>query len=166
MKAYCIFCKTGSEKTVAESINQFDDNILAIAPTRTLKQKFGGVWKDVERILLPGYIFVFSDEELTSSFRENVAKIYKVLEYQSGLRSLTGDDYEYSIWIYNNGGNIKPSGILSEGTSIRVVEGPLADGFGKIVKLDRHKRKAWVEFDFDGQKRTVALSAEFISAED
>lgn len=166
MKSYCVFCKTGSEHKIAKNINQIDEKITAIAPVRIIQQKRKGVWVKCEQILLPGYIFIFTDEEMQPGLRSKVANIYKILEYQFGLRELAGDDYEYSMWIYRNQGSIAPSRVLTEGSTVRVLDGPLSDGFGTIVKLDRHKRKVWIEFEFDGQKRTVSLSAECVTAED
>lgn len=158
-----MFCKTGSENKIAKKINMLDEKIIAMAPARLIQQKRKGVWRNKEQIFLPGYIFIFSEEEMQSGLRNKVSNIYKILEYQIGLRELTGEDYEYSMWIYKNDGIIKPSRVLAEGSTVRVVDGPLSDGFGTIVKLDRHKRKVWIEFEFDGQKRTVTLSAECIT---
>jgi transcriptional antiterminator NusG len=152
------------ENSIASNINSIDDSINAIAPVRVLSQKRKGIWEQREQILLPGYIFVFSEDKIGVNLRSKVSNIYKVLQYQTGFRELGGADYEYSMWIYRNRGNITPSKVLEEGSSIRVVEGPLADGFGTIIKLDKHKRRVWIEFEFDGQKRVISLSAECIAA--
>ena len=83
---------------------------------------------------------------------------YKVLEYQTGQRELIGSDYEYASWIFRHNGRIEPSKALVEGDIIKVIDGPLKDGIGTIFKLDRHKRRAWVEFDFYENKHKVSLS--------
>ncbi len=84
------------------------------------------------------------------------------VEYSSGFKELQGMDYEYAMWVYRHQGNINTSRVLTEGGIVRVIDGPLLDGVGAIVKLDKHKRRVWIEFEFDGQKRLVSLSAECV----
>ena len=111
--------------------------------------------------LLPGYVFLFSPEDTAESqLHERVTDMYKFLEYEDGIRDLCNEDYDYAMWIYNNHGSIAPSRILADGTVIRVIDGPLLDCHGKIVRLDKHKRRVLVEFDFDGSKRVISLSAD------
>lgn len=163
MYSYCIFCKTGSEKLIAELINKKDKRIQAIAPTRVLQEKRQGRWEQREQILLPGYVLLYAEEVIQFELRAEIPNLYKILNYESGLRELQGMDYEYSMWIYRHHGNITASKVLSEGRNVKVVDGPLLDCTGTIVKLDKHKRRVWVEFQFDGQKRVVSLSAECIA---
>lgn len=90
--------------------------------------------------------------------------MYKILQYDAGIKELSGDDKQYALWIYNNSGYIKSSKLFECGDGIKVIEGPLHSCMGRIIRLDKHKRRAIVEFDFDGCKRTVSLSADCISA--
>jgi transcription antitermination factor NusG len=163
MKAYCVFCKTGSEKDVAQQVNIIDNRSEAIAPVCTLQEKRKGKWEHREQILLPGYVFLYTEEEIQVELRTKVSDLYKVLAYGTGFRELYGMDYEYSMWIYRYQGSITTSKVLTEGSNVKVIDGPLLDGFGTIVRLDKHKRRVWVDFEFDGQKRLVALSAECVS---
>jgi transcriptional antiterminator NusG len=163
MYSYCIFCKTGSEKHIAELINKKDKRIQAIAPTRVLQEKRQGRWEQREQILLPGYVLLYAEEVIQIELRAEIPNLYKILNYESGLRELQGMDYEYSMWIYRHHGNITASKVLTEGRNVKVLDGPLLDCFGTIVKLDKHKRRVWVEFQFDGQNRVVSLSAECIA---
>jgi len=163
MKSYCVFCKTGSEKDVAQRVHTIDNRIEAIAPVCTLQEKRQGKWVNREQILLPGYAFLYTEEEIQVNLRAEVLDLYKVLKYGVGFRELHGMDYEYSMWIYRHQGSINTSKVLTEGRNVKVIDGPLLDGFGTIVRLDKHKRRVWIDFEFDGQKRLVALSAECVS---
>ncbi len=89
--------------------------------------------------------------------------MYRILQYDAGIKELSGDDMQYALWIYNNSGYIKSSKLFECGDGIKVIEGPLHSCMGRIIRLDKHKRRAIVEFDFDGCKRTVSLSADCIS---
>ena len=158
MKAYCVFCKTGSENVIAKHINAIDNTIEAIVPVRVLQEKCNGKWVERERLLIPGYVFIYTKNEVSFDAVKTLTGVYKVLEYQTGQRELIGSDYEYAVWIYRHNGRIEPSKALFEGNTIKVIDGPLIDSIGTIIKLDRHKRRAWVEFNFDGKIQKVSLS--------
>ncbi|EYE87671.1 hypothetical protein Q428_11970 [Fervidicella metallireducens AeB] len=57
MKAYCVFCKSGLEFSVAENVNKVLDDFRAIVPTKVLLEKRRGKWEEKTSILLPGYVF-------------------------------------------------------------------------------------------------------------
>lgn len=165
MKSWCVFCKTGSEKDVAGFVTTLDNEIEAIAPVRVLQEKRKGEWQQREQILFPGYVFLYSEKEMRFELIKRVPGLYKVLDYDVGLKELQGMDYDFSMWIYRHQGHIETSKVLAEGRTVKVVDGPLMDGFGTIVKLDKHKRRVWVEFEFAGKTRTVSLSAECVEVE-
>ena len=164
MKSWCIFCKTGSEETTAKFITESDDNIKAIAPIRILQEKRGGRWLYKEQVLFPGYVFIYAKDDIDFEMIRRVPGFYKLLGYDTIFKELQGSDYKYSMWIYKHQGTLETSKVLTIGSTVKVIEGPLLDGLGKIVKLDKHKRRIWVEFEFDGQLRTVSLSAECVES--
>lgn len=161
--SYCLLCRTGAELSAARRINQYYPEIVAITPVKTLEEKRQGQWEQREQIMLPGYLFLFSDVEMPFDLCAKVDNIYRTLEYAKGMRKLTGSDEEYAQWIYRHQGKIGTSKVaIKEGQSIQVIDGPLFDCQGTIIKLDKHKRRALVSFSFDGQKRVVSISAECV----
>lgn len=164
MKSWCVFCKTGFEKNVVDFVSTLGDGIESIVPTRTLQQKRKGKWVECEQVLFPGYVFVYAGEGIKLNIVKQAPGLYKILDYGMGFKELQGSDYEYSMWIHRHEGNIKTSKVLTIGRTVKVIEGPLLDGLGTIVKLNKHRRRIWVEFEFDGQVRTVSLSAECVEA--
>ena len=165
LKAWCVFCRTGLEKDVAQFVTTLNGRVEAIAPVRVLQEKRKGKWEQREQILFPGYVFLYSEEEIKLELIKKSPGLYKILDYEAGLKELQGRDYEYSMWIYRHHGHIGTSKVLTEGRTVKVIDGPLLDGSGTIVKLDKHKRRIWVEFEFDGQVRVVSLSAECVEVE-
>lgn len=163
MKAFCIFCKSGSECTVAKKINELNIGAEALVPIKAVQEKRKGIWQEKNQILLPGYVFLYANEDLDHNLKGRISNIYKILQYQDGAKELTGSDYEYAMWVNRNHGSIKTSRVFTEGKEVKVVEGPLIDICGKIMKLDKHKRKVWVEIDFCGQKKIISLSVECIT---
>lgn len=166
MQAYCIFCKSGLETTIAKNINKVIKNIEAIVPTKVIKEKRNGKWEDKKQVLFPGYIFLYGEDEMDYSIRDRAFNVYKILRYENGAFELMGEDYQYAMWVYRHKGIIDTSRVLTEGKNVKVIEGPLLDFSGKITKLDKHKKKVWVEIDFYGEKKIISLSVECISVSD
>lgn len=158
MNAYCVFCKTGQEHNIANLLNKHYINIEALVPVRVVQEKRGGKWELRKRVMIPGYIFVFSKNKISFSSIQTQPDIYKVLQYPNGERELISSDLEYAMWLYNYDGKLEPSTVLTKGDQVKVVDGPLTSGIGKIIKLDRHKRRAMVEFQFHGNTQRVSLS--------
>jgi transcription antitermination factor NusG len=158
-----MLCRTGAETSAAQRISQYYPEIEAIAPVKTLQEKRQGHWEQHEQIMLPGYLFLYSEQEMPFDLCAKVDNLYRALEYAKGMRILTGSDEEYAQWIYRHQGKIGTSKVaIQEGQSIQVIDGPLFDCLGTIIKLDKHKRRALVSFSFDGQKRIVSISAECV----
>lgn len=158
LKAYCVQCRTGSEHIVARQINHICKGVLAIAPVRVLLEKRQRLWEQSEKALLPGYVFLYVDNEPDFKNVRSLSRVFRLLQYDIGARELTGSDYTYAKWIFRHKGRIEPSKALIEGSTVKVIDGPLANGIGTIVKLDRHKKRAIVEFEFEGVKKRVSLS--------
>lgn len=165
MKVYCIFCKSGAEDMIAEKIAKLSPELEAIIPVRTLEEKRNGIWESTKKHLIPGYIFLYTSEKSNLSNAKLLLDVYRVLDYGADApRELAGCDYQYAMWIYRHCGNIETSRVIMEGSRVRVVDGPLVDVVGKIVRIDRHKRRAWVEVDFYGRKQTISLSIDGVTS--
>ncbi len=162
---YCAFCRTGSEEAVARAISQNDPELVALAPRRILTEKRQGKWEERTVSLLPGYVFLYVDRDMPIKLKAHAQNLYKILEYERGIARLSGQDEEYGLWVYRNQGQIKPSKVLIDGDNILAVDGLLKDFKGKIVKVDKHKKRVWVEFEFDHMKQTVSLSIEWVERE-
>ena len=138
--------------------------LIAFAPMKSVPEKRNGQWSERQQSLLPGYLFLYNDEETTPlDLPSKVHHLYTVLQYEKGIKALTGSDKEYAEWIYRHHGEMQVSHVLTVGNTIQVINGPLMDCQGTIIKLDKHKRRAWIEFTFDGQKRVISMGAECIS---
>ncbi len=162
-KSFCLFCRTGQEQAIADRINEEYTQLQAIAPTKVLPEKLKGQWRNRPKTLLPGYIFLYTDDEVPHDLRHKTNHTYRLLEYERGVRTLIGPDADYAMWLLRHQGQIQPSRILAIGEHVKVIDGPLMDFQGRIKKMDRHKRRIWVEFDFDSQKRTISIGAEYLS---
>jgi transcriptional antiterminator NusG len=175
MKAYCLYCKTGSEAKLVYLLKkdmrdylQMDADV--IYPTRIMQQRKRGQWSRVEQPLLPGYVFIYLDDEIPFPLfiirQERDA--YKILRNDDGSMELKGSDAQYAHWVYQHDGTFEPSTVVyKQGQLVKVLDGPLKDMEGRIAKLDRHHKRIVVAFTFAGVERKVNLSVNVIDlAED
>ncbi len=139
--------------------------------TRLMRKKFHGCWTDVREKLLPGYVFVTTD---------NPAELYLQLKKIPLLTRLLGRELEYFIrlsepeqkWLENllgqDGGRITQGEVglsqiaIREGNEVRIVSGPLARMEGLVRKINLHKMIAEVEVPFMGGRTVVYLGVEMV----
>lgn len=137
--------------------------------TRFRRKKYGGKWQTVEENLLPGYVFIATEEP---------EQTYKELEKTSKRRLLGSDDAYVSVLesaeadfiekIAKDGkkqGEIVLSKIrVLEDGQVELLSGPLCLVEDMVRKIDLHKRIAEVETDFLGEKKRMYLGIEFEDA--
>jgi transcriptional antiterminator NusG len=130
-----------------------------------MQQRKRGQWTKVEQPLLPGYIFLYLEDEIPFPlFIINQERdAYKILRNPDGSMELKNGDAQYAAWVHNHGGTFLPSTVVyKEGQLIKVLDGPLRDMEGRIAKLDRHHKRIVVAFMFAGEERKVNLSVNVI----
>jgi transcriptional antiterminator NusG len=170
MKAYCLYCKTGSEEKLVFLLKKdmrdyFSMDLDVVFPTRIINQRKRGRWASVEQPLLPGYLFLYLDDEVPFPLFiiKQERDAYKILRYSDGSMELKEADAQYAMWVYNHGGKLMPSTVVyREGQLVKVLDGPLKDLEGRILKLDRHHKRVIIGFMFAGAERKINLSVNVI----
>lgn len=128
-------------------------------------RKIRGQWYNVEEILFKGYVFMITD---------HIDALFNELKKIPDLTKLLGNDgkniypiyKEEAMFLTKFGGNehvVEISSGYIEGDMIRITHGPLMGQEGNIVKIDRHKRVAYVDVSLFGQVTTVQVGLEIIS---
>ncbi|NBH71977.1 antiterminator LoaP [Clostridiaceae bacterium] len=134
-------------------------------PKRERMKKFYGQWNKVEEILFPAYIFVATDRpgELYQELRR-VPRLTKVLGREEGYFVALSEEEESLV--RNLGGHMHRAGlskvVVGEGKKIRVIEGPLKDYAGDVVKVNLHKREVVVRVGFMGRETELRLGIEMV----
>lgn len=121
-----------------------------------------GVWEKRLRHMLPGYVFVYSDNEIPISKLGKMPCVLKPLKYGDGDYILKGGDRDFAEWIYSHNGLIGLSVAIKSGSKIKVVDGPLLDYEGSIVEVKRQKRLAKVLITIGDISREVWMSFEWL----
>ncbi len=147
--------------------------------TRRRRKKFHGQWKDVLEKLLPGYVFIIS-EDIIALYLElkKVPVLTKMLGKEDvRFTPLTNKDIEWLMRLTDNGvpardsthkiGEIRAEIGLSQISvsakdEIVIISGPLKGMEGMVKKINLHKRIAEVEVDFMNRKTIIYLGIEMI----
>ena len=157
MYAYCLFCETQKCKTIA-SIIEHKYGVRSISPEIIQRKWTKGVCEEKRHDWLPGYVFLYSEEPITEPIR--VSGIIRKLGDGDG--ELKDEDLAFANMLYDHNGVM---GIiqLAEVGQYCTVDDPLWQKMeGKVIKIDRGRKRCCVEFNFDNTRRTVWLGYELI----
>jgi transcription antitermination factor NusG len=157
---YCLACFSGQERKVEGFIKQSGYRVVSAIVERNIV-KHGKRCKEF-RSLLPGYVFLASEEQPEWSILTHFRYISHPLQYGDGTKHLRGDDLEFVHWLQRHNGVIKTSKVVQEGTKIKIVSGPLMEYEGKIVKINKRQKCAAVRIDSEKKACTVWLSFDII----
>ena len=140
-------------------------------PVRCVRKKFHGEWKDKRDKLLPGYVFISSEnaEELYLALK-SIPMLTKFLgwnlEYVTALNEHETEWLEALVSAGRDGmitGEVPISQIeMNENDGIKILSGPLQDMEGMVKRINLHKRIAEVEVEFMGRKTVIHLGIEMI----
>lgn len=164
LHAHCIFCETGRDEIIAARLAN-ENNVTAFVPHIVNEECHSGVWEKHTRRMLPGYIFLYSDEAVNAERIRRTDGVLRFLKYEDGEYDLRGDDRLFAEWIYKAKGTVGISTAVKEGTKIRVVGGPLVDYAGSILEVKRQKRLAKVAITVGNITREVWMSFEWLEPE-
>lgn len=130
--------------------------------TRVRRKKYEGQWRTVYEDLLPGYIFIDTDQP---------DRVYKELKRASGPKLLFSSDeyvaameqYESNLMekLADNNGIIGMSAVRRiDNGRVEYLSGPLLDIGDRVKKINFHKRIAEIETNLMGRKQTLYLGIE------
>lgn len=127
------------------------------------KKKYQGSWHTETKVLFPGYVFLVTDHIL-----ELQEQLHKVL----GLTKLIGtgneiiplSDQEVALLqrLGKDDQVVEMSVGVIENERVCILEGPLKGMEGNIKKIDRHKRKAWIEVEMFGRVMEMQVGCEIL----
>lgn len=161
---YVVQVRSGTEHNIRIQCNKkIPDTIMerCFIPYYEEKKKQNGTWNTLQKVLFPGYIFMIT---------EDVEKLFFHLKTIEGMTKLigTGQDIiplkeEEITFLKRFGGEeqiVSMSEGIIEGTQVIITSGPLMGMEGLIQKIDRHKRKAWLDLELFGRMQQVEVGLE------
>ena len=162
--AYCIFCRSGTEEKVASNLMQQQDKVLAMPVYQEKHQSKGGVKTLVREVMLPGYVFLYSEtpQNTDRSLIRGTPNALRILSDADGTSELYGANLDYARWVIHYSGLISCSKAIRIGSRVQITEGPLKDYEGCIREISKKNRNGRVEIPFMGQTIRVWLPFEWV----
>ena len=162
MYAYCLFCVTQRCKVIAK-LMEIRGAARAFSPQIVRRQRKQGENIQKQFDLLPGYVFVYSEERITD-YREFFGMdgvIRRVGRTETGYE-LAGADLDFAMKLLEKDGIVGGMKACHIGDEV-TLEDPLFSGCeGKVTEIDYRKERAKVAFVFDNQKREIWVSIDEI----
>lgn len=163
---YVVQVRSGTEdRIVRQCQNVIDAGVLerCFVPYYEEWKKYHGTWHTEKRILFPGYVFMVSSQ---------LTALHKSLQGVIGMTRLLGTGNEIVPLREEEIGLLQKMGVgempmkVSEGMiendTVVITEGPLTGMEGFIRRIDRHKRKAWLDIDMLGRTMRIEAGLEII----
>lgn len=110
------------------------------------KKRIKGEWKVFQKILFPGYVFLDTEkvEQLCIAIK-HIQGFARVLGTENEVIPLTEDEVAF-LNAFGGEERVVPISMgVIENSKVRILSGPLMGKEGYIKKIDRHKRKAYLE---------------------
>ena len=163
---YVIQTKTGKEQKIKQLIEQrlspeiYEDCRIIYYES---KRKYQGEWHLEKKLMFPGYLFIVTDriQEVRSGLLK-IPELTKLLGYGEEIVPISVKEEEFLRRISNEDHTVGMSYGIQEGDRIIVKEGVLKGLESIIRKVDRHKRKAFIEVEILGDRRMVEIGLEII----
>lgn len=152
MYCYCVFCETTKCKYVAETLRRILE-CHTIYPKQIQHTWDKGQLIDIERNLLPGYIFLYSEQKLVNNIRiRSVSGVIRLLANADGSYELTGSDKIFAMMLYENDGCLGRTPVYEEGSIIKLKKGNFSGMHAQILKVDRRNKRMKIEIPFTSMK--------------
>ena len=167
---FAVQVKTKMEEKFIQMVNMQNPGIpmRLYFPQRHLDIRKGGKIMPSKLAIFPGYVFLELDEDedieqYVRTFR-STGRFFRFLKSNNDILPLQNRDLELILHFIKTVGPVagKSKVYFDENSRIVVLAGPLSGLEGKIVKVDRRKRRAKVKLDLYNDFFFIDLSFEVI----
>lgn len=159
MHAYCLYCERQHCRRIAR-VMEISYGIRCIPPVIIQRKWIGRECVEEKHDWLPNYLFLYPDDPLQDRIR--IPGIIRWL----GNGELEGSDLAFAEMLYEKDGVMGTIRLAEEGDRC-VINDPLwKNTEGRILKIDRGRKRCCIEITFDGVKRKIWLGYDLIQTED
>ena len=128
------------------------------------KKHIRGEWVIQEKPFFPGYVFMVTDEaDRLSDELVRIKGKTKLLEMADKVAPLSDSEVEFLKTFGGKEQTIEMSEGVIERSKVKIYSGPLVGKERYICKIDRHKRRAFLELPMLGERRRVQVGLEIVS---
>ena len=150
---YVLQVLTGTERDVCTALRR--KGVQARAPAQRMEIRRRGQWQTEERLLLPGYVFVGAD--YSAALFHVVSPVYGVIRWL-GLHCgepQALDTRDVLRWRLDDGETLGLSRVMFFPGGWHVLDGPLVEFTGDVIRMDRRQRRAYVVTSLGGRPQRV-----------
>ena len=152
----------GTEERVATLVNKMFPEIHAMAITQIKHRSCRGVRSYSSNIMVPNYILFSAHKDAKVSKMLAISSVSQVLTYAGNIWQLRDEDLFCAQWLFDHNGTIGVSVLLMEGDVVQIIDGPLKDMEGKILRIDKRNRNALVALNLHHQTCKMWLAFEWM----
>ena len=121
-------------------------------PRYIAKRHYQKGWHDKEMVLFPGYFFVDTDEIGTIvEVLHGIPQFSRVLKSAGEVAPVTREEQEFLEDLMDEDHVVRHSEGFLIGDQVYIMDGPLRNWKGRIRKVDRHRRIAYLDVDLFGR---------------
>lgn len=162
-KAYgCVFCATGREDAVVRSIEKDCPGVHATAVRQVKRRSVNGSTLLITQIVFPGYVFLEAEPGNEYVFRIPKESAARLLTSSDRQWQLYGPDERFARWVFSLNGLIPLSKAYREGDRVKVINGPLKDLEGCILRVDKRNQSGQVALTFHNRVVKAWLGFELV----
>ena len=163
MYTYCLFCETGKCDFVAHAVEQVY-SCRAYSPKQIQHTWDKTQFVDREHDLLPGYVFVYSEEPvlLPQDFRRRLDRIIRCLRDTSLEYRLHGADEEFAMMLYRKHGILGKTEVTETDGRFTITDETFRNTKTEILKVDRRNKRMKIEMQIAGSKVQTWVEYEIV----
>ncbi len=159
---YCLHTRSRHEEVVLHRLE--DKRFQVFLPKLEVWSRRKDRRKKIQKALFPGYLFVH--EQLDPRHRLEILKtpgVVQILGNEEGPVPVAENQIESIKKILNGKAAVSPFPYLKEGQMVRVVEGPMKDCEGFLLKIKEGKERLIISLEL--LKRSVSVEIDGLSVE-
>ncbi|MCC8150398.1 MAG: antiterminator LoaP [Lachnospiraceae bacterium] len=162
---YVMQVRVGSEERICQQCSiRIPESILrrSFVPYSENRMKFHGQWRTQKRRLFPGYVFLDTDDIQETAIRlSRMSDMTKILGVGDEIVPLTEEEVSFMQQLGGDAQVVRLSKLMLDGTQVRVLNGPLKGKEGLICKIDKHKRRVYLEVEMFHRTQRIEVGFEF-----
>lgn len=159
----CVFCAVGREDNIAGYIRQRHPQIETLPVAQMKHRSLNGQRSHTRHIMLPGYIFLRTKESVLPMELTRIPGVLRILCEEDRDWQLKRENRAFAKWVYDCCGLIEVANAYVEDEKVCIVDGPLREQQGNILKVDKRNRNCLVELRFNDTSFRVWIAFDYIN---
>ena len=164
---YVVQVRTGTEEEIQKQCEKLigpEALERSFIPYCEQMKRYHGAWHKETKTLFPGYPFLASPDKEKLFFQlRKVMGLTKLIGTGDEVVSLTEGEIHFLLTFGKDDQIVEMSEGIIENDQIIITRGPLKGHEGLIKKIDRHKRRAYLELEMFGRKIETQVGLEVVA---